>query len=260
MQSGEPRRRQRGVPSGETLKITEISIFFENFSNGVWEAAGPPKCPQELPKEPKRGPEGSLSGLLWCHFWQQNWYIGTLLEHCYLQHFQHKMKVWGDSDALWEAIWNSIFRAVTTLGVSSALLCPAGSSWGWKMVTTGSQRGLRRASKITQNRFKITLGPHWWTKACRGVPPRCLRDTQSAYLCIFMHVFIRIGAYSCIFMHVYGCIHACSCIFMHISCMFHAYVCISMHIVHIYVYLWFRGNTYTLNIKLCNIGLNSNWS
>ena len=89
-------------------------------------------------------------------------------------------------------------------------------------------------SKITQNRLKITLGPHWWTKACRGVPPGCLRDTQSAYLCIFMHVFLRIRAYSCIFMHVYGCIHAYSCIFMHISCMFHAYVCIFMHI---YAYL-----------------------
>ena len=58
----------------------------------------------------------------------QNCNIGTLLEHCYLQHFQYKMKVWGHSDALWEAIWNSILRAVTTLGVSSTLLCPAGSS------------------------------------------------------------------------------------------------------------------------------------
>ena len=88
----------------------------------------PPKCPQELPKEPKRGPEGSLSELLWCNFWPQNCNIGTLLEHCYLRHFHHKMKVWGDSDALWEAIWNSILRAVTTLSVSSGLLCPAGSS------------------------------------------------------------------------------------------------------------------------------------
>ena len=51
-----------------------------------------------------------------------------LARHRYLRHFQHKMKVWGHSDALWEAIWNSILRAVTTLGVSSALLCPAGSS------------------------------------------------------------------------------------------------------------------------------------
>ena len=170
-----------------------------------------------------------------------------------VQYFQYKMKVWGDSDALWEAIWNSILRAVTTLGVSSGLLCPAGSSWGWKLVTTGSQRGLGRASKIIQNRLKITLGPHWWTNACRGVPPGCLRDTQSAYLCIFMHVFIRIRAYSCIFMHVYGCIHACSCIFMHISCMFHAYVCIFMHIyayLCIFMHMFDSGEIHNINVLL----------
>ena len=67
-------------------------------------------------------------GILWDDFGLQTSNTVTLLEHYCLLHFQHKMKVWGDSDALWEAIWNSIFRAVTTLGVSSALLCPAGSS------------------------------------------------------------------------------------------------------------------------------------
>ena len=143
------------------------------------------------------------------------------------------MKVWGHSDPLWDAIWNPILRTVTTLGVFFTLLCPAGSSRGWKLVTTGSQRGLWRASKIIQNRLKITLDPHWWTKACRGVPPGCLQDTQGTYLCIFMHVFIHMHAYLCIFLHVFMPIHAYSCIFMHISCMLHAYVCIFMHI---YVY------------------------
>ena len=126
-----------------------------------------------------------------------------------------------------------------------------------------SPQGLWRASKIIQNRLKITLDPHWWTKACRGVPPGCLQDTQGTYLCIFMHVFIRMHAYSCIFMHVYAKIYAYSCIFMHIyayfmhaSCMLHAYVCIFMHIIHAYV--WLSGNTYTLGMELCTIGLNLN--
>ena len=52
-----------GTPPRGALKITEIQCFFENFSNGLWEAAGAPKCPQELPKAPKGTPEGSLSGL-----------------------------------------------------------------------------------------------------------------------------------------------------------------------------------------------------
>ena len=60
MLAGEPRRWQRGVPSGGALKMTAISFFFENLSNGLQEAAGSPKCPQELPKKPKRVPEGSL--------------------------------------------------------------------------------------------------------------------------------------------------------------------------------------------------------
>ena len=125
----------------------------------------------------------------------------------------------------------TLFSAQSLLWVS---LPPSFALPGRVEAEKWSPRGLRRASKITQNRFKITLGPHWWTKACRGVPPRCLRDTQSAYLCIFMHVFMRIGAYSCIFMHVYAGIYAYSCIFMHISCMFHAYSCIFMHM---YAYL-----------------------
>ena len=61
MQGGEPGRRQRHASPGGTLKIIEISIFFEKFSNGLWEAAGTPKWSQELLKEPKRGPEWSLS-------------------------------------------------------------------------------------------------------------------------------------------------------------------------------------------------------
>ena len=177
------------------------------------------------------------------------------------------MKVWDHSDALWQIIWNPTLHVVTTLGVFFALLCPAGSSWGWKLVAMGSQRGLRRASKNTQNRLKITPGRHWWTKACRGVPPGCLRGTQGAYLCIFMHVCMHIHAYLCIFTHIYAGIYTYSCIFihiyayfMHVSCIcmhIHAYLCIFMYI---HAYVWCRANTYTLNIKLCTIELNLNCS
>ena len=114
-------------------------------------------------------------------------------------------------------------------------------------VTTGSQRGLRRASKIIPNRLKITLGPHWWTKACRGVPPGCLRDTQGAYLCMYLCVFMHIHAYLCIFMVVFNRIHAYSCILMHISYMFHAYVCIFMHIyayLCIFMHMFDSGDIY----------------
>ena len=86
------------------------------------------KVSSRTPQGTGKGSRMVTFGALWDHFWLQNCNIGTLLEHCYLQHFQHKMKVWGHSNALWETIWNSILRAVTTLGVSSALLCPAGSS------------------------------------------------------------------------------------------------------------------------------------
>ena len=147
------------------------------------------------------------------------------------------MKVWGYSDALWETIWNSILRAVTTLGISSGLLCPAGSSWGWKLVTAGSQRRLRRASKITPNRLKITLGPHWWTKACWGCPPGACRTPRVyiyAYLCMYLCAFMHIHTYLCRLMPVFMRIHSYSCIFMHLSCIFHVYVCI---FTHIYAYL-----------------------
>ena len=197
-----------------------------------------------FPRMARETEKGSWMVTFWIlqdHSWPQNCNIDTLLEHRYLQHFQHKMKVGSHSDPLWDDIWNPILRAVTTLGSFFGFLCSAGSSWGWKLVTTGSQRGLQRASKITQNRFKITLGPHWWTKACRGVPPGCLRDTQSAYLCIFMHVFLRIRAYSCIFMHVYACIYAYSCIFIHIYAYFMHVSCTRMHIhayLCIFIYTW----------------------
>ena len=211
------------------------------------------KVSSRIPQGTEKGSRRLTFRALWCHFWPQNCNIGTLLEHRYLQHFQHKMKVWGHSDALWEAIWNSILRAVTTLGVSSALLCPAGSSWGWKLVTTGSQRGLRRASEIAPNRLKITLGLHWWTKACRGVPPGCLRDVPGAYLCIFMHVFMRIRAYSCIFMHVYAGIYAYSCIFINIYAYFMHVSCIFMHIyayLYVFVHMFDSGEIHDINILL----------
>ena len=117
-----------GCAPGGTLKITEISIFFRKLFE--WSPGGrrDVKVISRTPQGTEKGSRMVTFEALWNHFWSQNCNIGTLLEHCYLQHFQHKMKVWGDSDALWEAIWNSILRAVTTLGVSSALFCPAGSS------------------------------------------------------------------------------------------------------------------------------------
>ena len=101
----------------------------------------------------------------------------------------------------------------------------------------GVSEGLRKSLQIDSKSLSVSIGG---LRRAGGVPPKCLRDVPGAYLCIFMHVFMRIRAYSCIFMHVYAGIYAYSCIFihiyayfMHVSCIFmhiHAYLCIFMYI------------------------------
>jgi len=115
------------LPLGGPKNHRNLRFFRKLFQ---WSLGGRrvAKVSSRIPQGTEKRSRRVTFGDLWDHFCSQNCNIGTLLEHCYLQHFQHKMKVWGHSNALWETIWNSILRAVTTLGVSSGLLCPAGSS------------------------------------------------------------------------------------------------------------------------------------
>ena len=99
----------------------------------------------------------------------------------------------------------------------------------------GVSGGPRKSPKIDSNSLTVPIGG---LRRVRGLPPGCLRDTQSAYLCIFMHVFLRIRAYSCIFMHVYAGIYAYSCIFIHIYAYFMHVSCIFMHIYAYFMYIY----------------------
>ena len=125
--AGSPTPGTRSLFPGDSKNHRNFNFFRKVFE---WSLGGrrDAKVVSRTPQGTEKGSRMVTFGALWNHFWSQNCNIGTLLEHCYLQHFQHKMKGWGHSDAPWETIWNSILRAVTTLGVSSALLCPAGSS------------------------------------------------------------------------------------------------------------------------------------
>ena len=67
----------------------------------------------------------------------------------------------------------------------------------------GVSGGPRKSPKIDSKSLSVPIGGLRRAGGCLRVPPRCLRDTQGAYLCIFMHVFMHIHAYSCIFMHIY---------------------------------------------------------
>ena len=145
----------------------------------------------------------------------------------------------------------------------------------------GVSEGLRKWLQIDSKSLSVSIGG---LRRAGGYPPGACGTSQvhiyaylctflcvfvhiHAYLCMFMHVFMRIHAYSCIFMHVYACTYAYSYILLHISgCLMHV-SCICMHIhaylcifMYIYAYVWFRGNTYTLNITLCTIGLDLNCS
>ena len=159
------------------------------------------------------------------------------------------MKVWGHSDALWDASWNPILRAVNTLGVFFGFLCPAGSRLSWKLVAKRSQRGLREPSKMTQNSSQMTPGPHWRTKAYRGVPPWMPTGHPG---CIFMHIYAYIHAWSCMFMHIYAYFR----IFMHIFeslCIFMA-ICIDLIMfMHIYAYLYRCTHVYTYLYIFINV-------
>ena len=95
----------------------------------------------------------------------------------------------------------------------------------------GVSRGPRKSPQIDSKSLSVPIGG---LRRAGGYPPGCLRDTQGAYLCIFMHVFMRIHAYSCIFMDIYACIYAYSFIFVHIYASFMHMSCICMHI-HAYL-------------------------
>ena len=111
----------------------------------------------------------------------------------------------------------------------------------------------RKSFKIDSKSLSVPIGG---LRRAGGYPPGACGTPKVhiyVYLCIFMHVFLRIRAYSCIFMHVYGCIHAYSWIFMHMSCMFHAYVCIFMHIyayLCIFMHMCDSGEIHDINILL----------
>ena len=94
----------------------------------------------------------------------------------------------------------------------------------------GVSGGPRKSSQIDSKSLSIPIGG---LRRAGGYLPRCLQDTQGTYLCIFMHVFIRMHAYSCIFMHVLMPIHAYLCIFH--ACFMHMYA-YPYIFIHIYVY------------------------
>ena len=118
----------------------------------------------------------------------------------------------------------------------------------------GCQLGLRGSPKASkkgsQNDPKSIRNPPGRPLACprvSGVPPGCLRGSQHAFLCIFMHIVrVLMHIFAC-FVHIYACFrwfptYVCillytSCIFMHI----YAYSSILMSVyasMHICIHLW----------------------
>ena len=102
-------------------------------------------------------------------------------------------------------------------------------------VSEGSQRAPKRDPKMTQNRSEIHPGGPWHAQGCQGVPHRCLRSSQHAFLCIFIHIVghvIHFCTYLCISMHFQACLWMCMYIwdiFVHI-CVLYEYVYIFTHI------------------------------
>ena len=114
----------------------------------------------------------------------------------------------------------------------------------------GVSGGLRKSSKIDSKSLSVPIGG---LRRAGGYPPGCLRDAQSAYVCIFMHVFMRVRAYLCIFMHICACIYAYSCVFMHIYAYFMHVVCIFMHIyayLCIFMHMFDSGEIHNITILL----------
>ena len=140
----------------------------------------------------------------------------------------------GTLPSTWSLLWVSFLLSFALPGRVEA---ENWSPWGLK----GVSEGHRKTHKIDSKSLPVAIGG---LKRAGGVPPGCLRGTQGAYLCIFMHVFMHIHAYLCIFTHIYAGIYTYSCIFihiyayfMHVSCIcmhIHAYLCIFMYI-HAYV-------------------------
>ena len=121
-----PGRRQWHPPPQGPWKSMKFQCFFESFSNGLQEDIWTPKRPHKEPREPKKGPKGPFGmspGRLLIPKLQYWYFARTML----FIHFQYKIKVWDNSDALWDASWNPL-RAVNTLGFFFGLLCPARST------------------------------------------------------------------------------------------------------------------------------------
>ena len=103
---------------------------------------------------------------------------------------------------------------------------------------------------MTQNRSEIHPGGPRHAQGCQGVPPRWLRGSQHAFLCIFMHM-LRISMHIChilyifmyvfiSFMHIYKYCCACNsflCIFMHIYAFSNMFMSVYIHLVHICTHL-----------------------
>ena len=165
-------------------------------------------------------------GAIWGHFWSQKLNIATLLKHYYLVYFQPKIQFWDHLMPSRTRAYGNLSACLATEAdffVSFGLLAGLeGANW----VSEGPQMPPKRDPKMTQNRLEIHPGGPWHAQGCQGVPPRCLRSSQHAFLCIFC-------AYLCIFMHIL-------CIFMHVfisfmhiytyCCTCNSFLCIFMNI------------------------------
>ena len=118
---------------------------------------------------------------------------------------------------------------------------------------------------MTQNRSEINPGGPWHAQGCQGVPPRCLRGSQHAFLCIFCAYLCIFMYILCIFMHVFiSCMHiyayCCTCnsflyIFMHIYAFSGMFMNVYVYLVHIRTHLcslriWLHIHTYLFMRRL----------
>ena len=117
----------------------------------------------------------------------------------------------------------------------------------------GVSGGPRKSPQIDSKSLSVPIGR--LRRAGEYPPGACGTPGVHIYVCIYANSYIFMQMYACsfIFIHNYATFMHILCICMHI----HAYLCI---FVYIHAYVWCRGSTYTLNIKLCTIGLNLNCS
>ena len=155
----------------------------------------------------KKGSRKAILGAIWSHFWSQKLNIATLLKQCYLPYFHPKIQFWDHLMPSGTRAYGNLSACLATethFFVSFGLLAGLeGANW----VSEGPRRAPKRDPKMTQNRSEIHPGGPWHAQGCQGVPPRCLRGSQHAFLCIFMHILrisMHIYAY---FVHIYACFH-----------------------------------------------------